>query len=95
MHCPTNGRGEAARLRGAAQRGIVRGRHWSLNMDFTSRHPHFEDESVKQRRAQEEFIVRGLRSSEDARRTGSYHHAQTIHDELQQRLDARRRNVRG
>ena len=95
MHWPTNGRGEAARLRGAAQPGIVRGRHWSLDMDFASRHPHFEDDSVKQRRAQKEFIARGLRSSEDARRTGSYHHAQTVHDELQQRFDERRRLVLG
>ena len=64
-------------------------------MDSAFRPPHCEDESVKRRRTKEEFIARGLRSSEDARRTGSYHRAETVHDELQQRLDARRKFVLG
>lgn len=64
-------------------------------MDFAFRPPHFEDDSVKRLRAQEEFIARGLLSREDARRTGKYHRAATVHDELQQRLDARRKAVVG
>ncbi len=82
-------------LRVASQRGILRLRYWSLDMDFASRPPHFDDELVKRRRAQEEFIARGLRSSEDARRTGSYHQAKAVHGELQQRLDTRRKLVLG
>jgi hypothetical protein len=64
-------------------------------MDFASRPPYFEDDSVKRRRVQEEFIARGLRSREDARRTGKYHRAEGVHHELQQRLDARRKAVVG
>lgn len=84
-----------ARLRGAAQRGIVRGRHWSLDMDFASRPPRSKDESAKRRRAQEEFVANGLRSREDARRTGKYYRAETVHDELHRRLDARRKALFG
>ena len=64
-------------------------------MDLASRPPLFEDESVKRRRVQEEFIARGLLSREDARRTGKFHRAETVHDELQQRLDVRRKAVIG
>lgn len=71
----TNGRGERPVLRIAAQGGIVRGRSWSLEMDFASRPLHCEDESVKRHRAQDKFIARVLRSSEDARRAGLYLHA--------------------
>jgi hypothetical protein len=52
-------------------------------------------ETVHRRRAQEEFLARGLRSSEDAKRTGVYHGAADVHALLQRRLDARRKRVLG
>ena len=52
-------------------------------------------ESIHRRRAQDEFLARGLRSSEDAKRTGVYHAASVVHAELQQRLDERRKRVLG
>ena len=51
--------------------------------------------SVERRRVQAEFIARGLRSREDAQRTGIYHSAESVHSELQRRLDARRKSVLG
>ena len=50
-------------------------------------------ETVQRRRAQEEFIARGLRAREDASRTGVYHSAESVHSELQRRLGARRKSV--
>ena len=52
-------------------------------------------ETIQRRRAQEEFIARGLRSREDAERTGIHHTAESVHSELQQRLDTRRKSVLG
>jgi hypothetical protein len=52
-------------------------------------------ETIRRRRVQEEFIARGLRSREDAERTGIYHSAKSVHAELQRRLDARRKSVLG
>ena len=52
-------------------------------------------ETIQRRRVQDEFLARGLRSSEDAKRTGIYHVAKAVHAELQQRLDARRKQVLG
>ena len=52
-------------------------------------------ETIQRRRVQEEFIARGLRSRKDAEGTGVYHSAESVHAELQQRLDARRKAVLG
>ena len=52
-------------------------------------------ETIQRRRVQEEFIARGLRSRADAERTGIYHSAESVHSDLQRRLDARRKSVRG
>jgi len=52
-------------------------------------------ETIHRRQAQAEFLARGLRSSNDAKRTGAYHAASDVHDELQQRLDTRRKQVIG
>ena len=52
-------------------------------------------ETIHRRRAQGEFLARGLRSSEEAKRTGIYHAAPKVHAELQERLDARRKAVLG
>lgn len=46
--------------------------------------------SVERRRMQAEFIARGLRSREEARRTGDYVDADTVIDGLQRKLDAAR-----
>ncbi len=52
-------------------------------------------EAIQRRRVHKEFIARGLRSRDDAERTGIYHSADSVHSELQQRLDARRKSVLG
>jgi len=52
-------------------------------------------ETIQRRRTQDEFLARGLRSGQDAKQTGIYHSAEAVHGELQQRLDARRRQVLG
>jgi hypothetical protein len=52
-------------------------------------------ETIHRRRAQAEFLARGLCSSEEAKRTGIYHLAPKVHTELQRRLDARRKKVLG
>ncbi len=46
--------------------------------------------AVLRRRNQAEFIARGLRSLEEARRTGDYVDADTVVDGLQRKLDAAR-----
>ena len=45
----------------AAQRGIVRGRYWSLDMDSAARPPVYENETLRPSRTQEDFIARSLR----------------------------------
>jgi hypothetical protein len=55
----------------------------------------FVRETIQRRRSQDEFIARGLRSREDAEQTGAYHSAESVHSELQPRLDVRRKSVRG
>jgi len=46
--------------------------------------------SVERRRIQAEFIARGLRSRDEARRTGDYVDADVVIRELQRKLDAAR-----
>lgn len=45
---------------------------------------------VERRRVQAEFIARGLRSRDEARRTGDYVDADAVLDGLQRKLDAAR-----
>lgn len=52
-------------------------------------------EAIQRRRVHDEFLARGLRSSESAKKTGIYHSAKTVHKELQNRLAARRKQVPG
>lgn len=52
-------------------------------------------EAVHRRRMQAEFLARGLHSSDEAKRSGVYHTAASVHNELQRRLDARRKRVLG
>lgn len=53
------------------------------------------EELVHRRRAQSEFVARGLRSAEQARAHNTYHAAETVHAELKQRLQAKRAQVLG
>ena len=46
--------------------------------------------SVERRRTQAEFIARGLRSRDEAHRTGDYVDADVVIDGLQRKLDAAR-----
>jgi predicted transcriptional regulator len=46
--------------------------------------------SVERRRMQAEFITRGLRSRDEAHRTGDYVDADVVIDGLQRKLDAAR-----
>ena len=50
-------------------------------------------ETIHRRRAQDEFVARGLRSGEEAKRTGIYHAASEVHVELQARLDTKKKQV--
>ena len=52
-------------------------------------------EAIQRRRTQQEFIARGLLSRDEADRTGIDHTAESVHAELQRRLDARRKSVLG
>ena len=52
-------------------------------------------ETIHRRRVQDEFLARGLRSSDEAKRTGVYHRAADVHAELRRRLDTRRKQVLG
>ena len=49
--------------------------------------------SVQRRRVQAEFIARGLRSRDEARRTGEYVDADVVIDQLQHKLDAARARI--
>jgi excinuclease UvrABC helicase subunit UvrB len=50
-------------------------------------------ETIHKRRTQDEFNARAQRASEEAKRTGVYYSAKEVHDELQRRLDARRKEL--
>lgn len=52
-------------------------------------------ETIARRRTQDEFLARGLRAALDAKQTGMHYAAEAVHDELAQRLDARRKQVLG
>ena len=49
--------------------------------------------SVQRRRAQAEFIARGLRSRDEARRTGDYVDADMVVAALERKLDAARPRI--
>lgn len=51
--------------------------------------------AVERRRVEVAFLARGQQSSADAQRTGVYHSAAEVHDELQRRLDERRKLTLG
>jgi predicted transcriptional regulator len=78
-----------AELREAAESVLREGETLSSLIETAVR------DTIQRRRVQDEFIARGLRSAEEARRTGVYHSAADVHDELQRRLDDRRKRVLG
>jgi predicted transcriptional regulator len=49
--------------------------------------------SVQRRRVQAAFIARGLRSRDEARRTGEYVDADVVIEQLQRKLDAARSRI--
>ncbi len=49
--------------------------------------------SVHRRRAQAEFVARGVRSRQEAHRTGDYVDARVVVDSLQRKLDAARKRI--
>jgi Arc/MetJ-type ribon-helix-helix transcriptional regulator len=49
--------------------------------------------TVQRRRVQAEFIARGLRSRDDAHRTGDYVDADVVIEQLQRKLDAARTRI--
>ncbi len=49
--------------------------------------------NVQRRRVQAEFIARGLRSRDEARRTGEYVDADVVIQQLQRKLDAARSRI--
>nr|WP_315238261.1 YlcI/YnfO family protein [uncultured Albidiferax sp.] len=78
-----------AALREAAQQVLREGETLSSLMETAVR------ETIQRRVAQAEFLARGLQSSADAQRSGSYHAASDVHAEMQRRLDGRRKQVLG
>ena len=52
-------------------------------------------ETIQRRRLQDEFIARGLRAREEVQLTGVTHSTESVHSELQRRLDARRKSALG
>jgi hypothetical protein len=52
-------------------------------------------ETIERRRARAEFLARGLAGREEAKRTGSYHTAKSVHGELRQMLERTAKRVRG
>ena len=52
-------------------------------------------ETVERRRTRAEFIARGLASRDEARRTGVYFSAESVHAELRTMLATARKRVHG
>ena len=52
-------------------------------------------ETIERRRARAEFLARGLAGREEAKRTGRYHTAKSVHGDLRQMLERTAKRVRG
>lgn len=52
-------------------------------------------ETIERRRARSEFIARGLLSRDQAKRSGVYHSADSVHAELRKLLAKASKRVRG
>lgn len=76
-------------LREAAERILREGETLTSLLETAVR------ETIQRRQVQDEFVARGLRARDSARESGIYHAAGAVHAELQQRVDARRKQVLG
>ncbi len=79
----------APELRAAAESVLTDGETLSGFVEAAVR------ETIERRRTRSEFIARGLVSRAEAQRTGEYIPAAEVHDKLQRRLEARRKQVLG
>lgn len=78
-----------ADLREAAESVLRKGESLSSLIEMAVR------DTIHHRQQQAEFVARGLRASEDAHATNTYHTAANVHNELQCKLDTRRKQVLG
>jgi len=76
-------------LRAAAESVLEEGETLSSLIEASVR------EAIERRRARAEFIARGLASREDAKRSGVYFPANTVHAELRKMLAKATKRVRG
>ena len=76
-------------LREAAENVLQAGETLSAFVEASVR------ETIERRRTRAEFVARGLASRDDAKRTGAYVAASTVHAELGQMLAKARTRVRG
>ena len=76
-------------LREAAENVLQAGETLSAFVEASVR------ETIERRRTRAEFVTRGLASRDDAKRTGAYVAASTVHAELGQMLAKARTRVRG
>ena len=79
----------APELRAAAESVLAEGESLSAFMETAIR------EGIDRRRVRQEFLDRGLRAAEEARRTGEYYSSQQVFDELRAMVEARRRELKG
>ena len=77
----------APELRQAAESVLREGETLSSFMEESLR------AGILHRKAQQEFIARGLASRDEAKRTGEYHSAQSVLDELHTMLDDAEKKV--
>ncbi|MFB9951493.1 YlcI/YnfO family protein [Rhizobium puerariae] len=71
-------------LRAAAESVLKEGETLSAFLEDSLRR------QISYRKTQAEFIARGLASLAEAKRTGIYHDADDVHDELKAMLEAKR-----
>ena len=79
----------APELRQAAESVLREGETLSSFMEESLR------AGILHRKAQQEFIARGLASRDEAKRTGEYYSAQSVLDELHTMLDDAEKKVAG
>jgi hypothetical protein len=75
-------------LRDAAESVLEEGETLSAFIETSVR------ETIERRRTRVEFVQRGLLARDDARRTGEYHDADSVHRELRQMLAKASKRVR-
>lgn len=76
-------------LREAAESVLQEGESLSSFIEASVR------ETIERRRVRAEFVARGLAGRDEARRTGGYHTAGSVHAELRQMLAKATKRVHG